>query len=54
MTTALLPSQDEEYACQLQSEVDPVLDVQHIYDQISAVSHILLFVHVNVNLCGSD
>ena len=44
--------QDEEYTCQLQSELDPVLNVQRIYEQISAVSHTLLFVLiVHVNIC---
>ena len=39
-TIPLLPPQDEAYARQLQSELDPVSDVKA--DQISAVSHISL------------
>ena len=38
-TIPLLPPQDEKYARQLHSKVDPVLDVQRIYDQILAVSN---------------
>ena len=48
----IFPPQDEEYAHQLQSELDPVLHVQDIYDQISSVSHILLFILVvHVSVC---
>ena len=39
-TIPLLPPQDEEYAHQLHSKLDPVLDVQRMYDQILAVSNI--------------
>ena len=44
-TMPFLPPQDEEYARQLQSELDAVSDVMDRSGQISTVSHISLMIY---------